>query len=109
MRKLKAQLKKYNLEKDSLEKHTLQKYSLEKYTLEKNSWEKYTFENQNLKAFRKYITSRGLLTLCNNPETPTQLKSDCVTGGPMDSPGYIRGTSNKLVKLRRFVSQVCTL
>ena len=47
------------------------------------------WKNTRLKDFRKYITSRGLRTLCNNPETPKQLKSESVTGGPTDSPGYV--------------------
>ena len=32
--------------------------------------------------FRKYITSRGLRTLCSGPETPTKWKSESVTNGP---------------------------
>ena len=58
-----------------------QKYILEKYTLEK-----YNMEIWKLLviAFRKYITSRGLRTLCNGPETPTPWKSESVTYIPPD-------------------------
>ena len=33
-------------------------------------------------AFGKYIAPRGLRTLCNGPETPTQWKSESVTDHP---------------------------
>ena len=44
----------------------------------------------NLKAvgqnFQKYIMSRGLPTLCDGPEKPTQWKSESVSNGQMDQP-----------------------
>ena len=40
---------------------------------------KFVGEKLLLKAFRKYMTSRGLRTLCNGSETQTEWKSESVT------------------------------
>ena len=45
------------------------------------------FGNQRLKAFRKYITSHGLRTLCNGTETTPQWKSESVTDVRTNLPG----------------------
>ena len=42
-------------------------------------------------AFGKCITSSGLKTLCDGPETPTQWKSSVSLNGPMDPPTYSPG------------------
>ena len=49
------------------------------------------FGNGSLKAaghsFQKYMTFRGLQTLCNGQETPTQWKSESATNEPTNEPG----------------------
>ena len=50
--------------------YTLGKYILEKYTLEIEVWKLLVI------AFRRYITSRGLPTLCNDTDTVEIWKCD---------------------------------